>query len=63
MAVRQGAVLTDRDGRLRVYLVEEFPQRGPEGKADVQLSHGRSVAPRPGLEPGTCGLTVRRSTS
>jgi Transposase len=21
------------------------------------------VAPRPGLEPGTCGLTVRRSTS
>jgi hypothetical protein len=22
----------------------------------------RMVAPRPGLEPGTCGLTVRRST-
>ena len=21
-----------------------------------------SLAPRPGLEPGTCGLTVRRST-
>ena len=23
----------------------------------------RQVAPRPGLEPGTCGLTVRRSTN
>jgi hypothetical protein len=23
----------------------------------------RILAPRPGLEPGTCGLTVRRSTS
>ena len=22
-----------------------------------------SMAPRPGLEPGTCGLTVRRSTN
>gem|GEM_PF-5543070 len=22
----------------------------------------RYLAPRPGLEPGTCGLTVRRST-
>ncbi len=21
------------------------------------------LAPRPGLEPGTCGLTVRRSTN
>jgi hypothetical protein len=25
--------------------------------------HPKSVAPQPGLEPGTCGLTVRRSTS
>ena len=23
----------------------------------------RVLAPRPGLEPGTCGLTVRRSTN
>ena len=22
----------------------------------------QNLAPRPGLEPGTCGLTVRRST-
>ena len=27
-----------------------------------QLGPSYSVAPRPGLEPGTCGLTVRRST-
>ena len=26
------------------------------------LLHQEVLAPRPGLEPGTCGLTVRRST-
>jgi hypothetical protein len=28
-----------------------------------QLSYSRFLAPRPGLEPGTYGLTVRRSTN
>ena len=27
-----------------------------------QLTLNFNLAPRPGLEPGTCGLTVRRST-
>ncbi len=34
--------------------------RGKRGSAHNVLI---DLAPRPGLEPGTCGLTVRRSTS
>jgi hypothetical protein len=26
------------------------------------MNYQLNLAPRPGLEPGTCGLTVRRST-
>ncbi len=32
-------------------------QKGPHLHAALRI-----LAPRPGLEPGTCGLTVRRST-
>lgn len=31
-------------------------------KGDYVKRSPRILAPRPGLEPGTCGLTVRRST-
>ena len=37
-------------------------QTAPEGGAGGQ-GPAKKVAPRPGLEPGTYGLTVRRSTS
>lgn len=29
----------------------------------MSWNHSHLLAPRPGLEPGTCGLTVRRSVS
>ena len=32
------------------------------GHSQVTVAHRMCLAPRPGLEPGTCGLTVRRST-
>src|SRR5258706_10015804 len=36
----------------------------PRRSSDPRTTGYKSlVAPRPGLEPGTCGLTVRRSTS
>ncbi len=48
-----------------VHVVEYYPER-IVGRAPGDVVRGvRSewcVAPRPGLEPGTCGLTVRRST-
>ena len=36
-------------------------QKGPQSSYALRPLY--SMAPRPGLEPGTCGLTVRRSTN
>ena len=49
---------------------DSYPRRAPKQKAKcgaivaemAGLRQGKELAPRPGLEPGTCGLTVRRST-
>ena len=40
-----------------------FRYRGTDNKKSLASLQGFTyLAPRPGFEPGTCGLTVRRST-
>ena len=46
--------------------VIDLSRFGTAGTARDPLQLGNclnDLAPRPGLEPGTCGLTVRRSTN
>ena len=40
-------------GKEKAFLIDKKPE---------QKFRLLNLAPRPGLEPGTCGLTVRRST-
>ena len=56
------------EGRVRLYPPNRFlcyPHATPS-TCENGLPNGKPLiclAPRPGLEPGTCGLTVRRSTN
>ena len=58
-ALRAGA--TARGGGQAGYI---FVYTGPQSEPrEARATPLIDLAPRPGLEPGTCGLTVRRSTN
>ena len=59
------AACTGAGRRMKRWLAEMADMRAVyRSKSDRQVycETPREMAPRPGLEPGTCGLTVRRST-
>lgn len=55
---------TDFTAKLLENLSRRIPNAGRANmkKPEHSSSGFKILAPRPGLEPGTCGLTVRRST-